>query len=54
MSAIIIFEENSFIFSFVGYGLITKSLEARRTFEKVAKKTKCQKMNCEIFTTKLG
>ncbi len=57
MSPIIIFEKNSFIFSFVGYGLITKSLEsleAKCTFEKVAEKTKCQKINCEIFTTKLG
>ncbi len=49
MSAIIIFEKNSFIFSFVGYGLMTKSLEARCTFEKVAEKTKCQKMNVKFL-----
>jgi len=49
MSAIIIFEENSFIFSFVGYGLTTKSLEARCTFEKEAEKTKCEKMNMKFF-----
>jgi hypothetical protein len=28
MSAIVIFEESSFIFSFVRYGLVTRSLEA--------------------------
>jgi hypothetical protein len=52
MGAIIIFEENSFIFSFVSYGLVTKSFGARCRFEEVAKKTKCQKMNVNIFTTK--
>jgi hypothetical protein len=49
MSAIFIFEKNSFIFSFVGYGLITKSLEARCRFEKVTEKTKCQKMNVKFL-----
>jgi len=53
MGAIIIFGENSFIFCFVNYGLVTKSLGARCTFEKVVEKTKCQKMNVNIFTTKL-
>jgi hypothetical protein len=46
MSAITIFGKNSFIFSFVDYGLVTKSLGAAGcTFEEVKKKTKCQKMN---------
>ncbi len=40
--AMIIFGENNFIFSFVGYGLVTKSLAAGCTFEKVAEKTKCE------------
>ncbi len=54
MSAIIIFGKNSFIFRFVSYGLVTKSLEAGSTFEKVAKKIKCEKMNVNRFTTKFG
>jgi hypothetical protein len=49
MGAIIIFEKNIFIFNIVDYGLVTKSLGARCTFEVVAKK-----MNVNIFTTKLG
>jgi hypothetical protein len=52
MTAIIIFEESSFKFSFVSYGLVTKSLEAECTFEEVAEKIKCQKMNLTLFTTK--
>jgi hypothetical protein len=54
MGPIIIFGEKSFIFSFVGYGLVKKSLGARCTFEQVAQKTKCQKMNVNIFRIKLG
>jgi hypothetical protein len=38
MSAIIIFEESSFIFSFVRYGLVRRSLEVGCTFEEVAEK----------------
>ncbi len=45
----IIFGENNFIFRFVGYGLVTKSLESECTFEKVAEKTKCEKDECEYF-----
>jgi len=45
MGAITIFRKNSFRFSFVDYGLMTKSFGARCTFEEVAEKTKCQKMN---------
>jgi hypothetical protein len=52
MSAIIIFEESSFKFSFVSYGLVTKSLEARCTFEEMTEKIKRQKMNLTLFTTK--
>ncbi len=52
IDAIITFGENNFIFSFVGYGLVTKSLAAGCTFEKVAEKTKCRKMNVNIFTIK--
>jgi hypothetical protein len=56
MSAITMFRKSSFIFNFVGYGyrLMTKSLEVRWTFEEVAEKTKCQNMNLNLFTTKLG
>jgi hypothetical protein len=53
MSAITIFEESSFIFSFARYELVTKSFGTGCTFEEVAKKTKCQKMNVNLFTTKL-
>jgi hypothetical protein len=49
MSARITFEKNSFIFSFVSYGLTTKSLEARCTFERIEEKTKCQKMNVKFL-----
>jgi hypothetical protein len=54
MGAIIIFREKSFIFSFVGYGLVTEPLGAWCTFEEVAEKTKCQKMNVNISRIKLG
>jgi len=49
MGAITIFEESSFIFSFVGYGLMIKLLGAGCTFEKVEEKTKCQKMKVKFF-----
>jgi hypothetical protein len=54
MGAITIFGESSFIFSFVGYELVIKLFKDRCTFEKVEEKTKCQKMNVNIFPTKLG
>jgi hypothetical protein len=54
MSALTIFGKHSLIFSFVGYGLVTKSLGVKCTFEEVATKTKGQKMNVNPFTTKLG
>jgi hypothetical protein len=38
--AITIFGKNIFIFSFVDYGLVTKSLGVGCTFEEVTKKTK--------------
>jgi hypothetical protein len=41
MGALTIFGKNSFIFSFVGYGLVTKSLRVGCTFEMVVEKTKC-------------
>jgi hypothetical protein len=47
-------EKNGFIFSFVDYELVTKSLGARCTFEEVAEKNKMSKDECEFFTTKLG
>jgi hypothetical protein len=53
MGVLTIFGKGNFIFSFVGYGLVTKSLEVRCTFEEVANEKKCQKMNVNIFTTKL-
>ncbi len=54
MDAIIIFGESSFIFSFVGYGLVLKSLEVACIFENVEEKTNHQKMNVNVFSTKLG
>jgi hypothetical protein len=45
MSAITIFEKNNLILNIVDYGLVTKSLGAGCTFEEVAEKTNCQKMN---------
>ncbi len=54
MGVIIMFGKSNFILNFVGYGLVTKSLGVGCTFEEVAEKTKCQKMNVNIFTTKLG
>jgi hypothetical protein len=55
MSAITIFEENSFIFNFVGCELVIKLLEVGCRFEKVEEKIKCQKkMNVNFFLTKLG
>jgi hypothetical protein len=38
-------KKKKFIFNFVDYGLVTKSLGARCTFEEAVEKTKCQKMN---------
>jgi hypothetical protein len=38
----------------VGYGLVIKSLGPGCTFEEGAHKSKCQKMNVNLFTTKLG
>jgi hypothetical protein len=49
MSAITNFGKNSSIFSFVDYELVTKSLGVRCTFEEVAEKTKCQKMNVNFL-----
>ncbi len=54
MGAITMFEKSNFIFNFVDCGFVTKSLGVGCTFEEVAEKTKCQKMNVNIFTTKLG
>jgi len=54
MGAITIFGERSFIISFAGYGLVIKLLGAGCTFEKVEEKTKCQKMNVNLFPTKVG
>jgi hypothetical protein len=50
--AMIIFGKSSFIFRFVGYGLVTKSFGAWCTFEEMVEKSKCQKMNVNLFTTK--
>ncbi len=49
MGYITSFQKNSFIFNFVDYGLVTTSFGARCTFEEVAKKTKCQKMNVNLL-----
>jgi hypothetical protein len=53
MGALTIFGEDSFIFSFVTYRLMTKSLGVGCTFKKVVLETKCQKMNVNPCTTKL-
>jgi hypothetical protein len=45
MGAITILGKNSFKFSFVGYGLMTKPLGLGYTFEEVAKKKKKKKQN---------
>jgi hypothetical protein len=50
----IIFEESSFIFSFMSYGWVKKSLGDGHTFEEVAEKIKYQKMNVNLLTTKFG
>ncbi len=47
--AITIFGKNIFIFSFVNYEMVTKSLGVGCTFEEVVKKTKCQKMNVNFL-----
>jgi len=55
LGALTIFGKGSFIFNFVGYELVTKSLGGRlveKTFEDMVKKTKCQKMNVIFVTTK--
>jgi hypothetical protein len=48
--------ENRFLQAGKGlsYGLVTKSLGAGCTFEEVAEKIKCQKMNVNFLTTKVG
>jgi hypothetical protein len=51
--ALTIFGKGSFIFSFVHYGLVTKSLGARCTFEEVAKE-KMSKDECDSFYNQLG
>jgi hypothetical protein len=43
------FGEDSFIFNFVGYGLVTKSFEAGCTFEEVGGEIKMSKEECESF-----
>jgi len=49
MNAITIFEKYSFIFSFVNYELVIKSLGARCTLKVVAAKRKCEKMNVNFL-----
>jgi hypothetical protein len=48
MGAITIFGESSFMFSLGGYGLLTKSLGAGCTFDKLTK-NKMSKDECESF-----
>jgi len=49
MGVLSIFGEGNFIFSFVGYGLVTKSLGVGCTIEEVAKEKKMSKDECESF-----
>jgi len=53
MDVLTIFGKGCFIFSFVHYGLVTKSLGARCTFEEVAKK-KMSKDECDSFYNQFG
>jgi hypothetical protein len=48
MRTLTIFGKGSFIFCFVSYGLVTKSLEAGCTFEEVEEKIKMSKDECEF------
>ncbi len=41
MGNLIIFREGNFMFSVLGYGLVTKSFGVGCTFEEVVDKTKC-------------
>jgi hypothetical protein len=43
------FEINYLMFNIVDYGLVTKSLGAECTFEEVAEKINCQKMNVNFL-----
>ncbi len=54
MGALTIFGKGCSVFSFVSYGLVTKSLGAGCTFEEVAEKIKCQKMNVNFITTRMN
>jgi len=54
MCVVTIGGETSFIFSFVRYGLVRKSLGVGCTFQKMAQKTKCPKMNVNLFIIELG
>jgi hypothetical protein len=49
MGAINIFEKNNFKFNIVVFGLFTKSLGAGCTFEEMAEKTNCPKMNVKFL-----
>ncbi len=49
MCAITIFGESNFIFNFLGYGSVIKSLGAPSTFEKVEEKTKHHEINKIFF-----
>jgi hypothetical protein len=53
MGAINIFGESIFIFG-LWLWIGDKVSWAGCTFEEVAEKIKCQKIECEFFTTKLG
>jgi hypothetical protein len=54
MNGITIFGESGFILSFMSYKLVIKLLVSWCAFEKVEEKTKCQKMNVNLFPKKLG
>jgi hypothetical protein len=49
MGVLSIFGEGNFIFSFVGYGLVTKSLGVGCTIEEVEEKKKMSKDECESY-----
>ncbi len=54
MGAITIFGQNNLIFNILDYGLLIKSLGAWVHIHGGEKENKLLRLECEIFTTKLG
>jgi hypothetical protein len=54
LGVVTIFGEGSFMFNFVGYGLVTKSFGVGCTFENVVKKKSKSKDECESFYNQIN